>query len=57
MWRWQSYNRGYVVLMLRKLDEMDEFALLDVAVVDNDRRCASLHLLTELSVVLLLNLN
>ena len=45
------------MLMLRKLDEMDEFALLDVAVVDDDWRRASLHLLTELSVVLLLNLN
>ena len=45
------------MLMLRKLDEMDEFAFLDVAVVDDDRRRASLHLLTELSVVLLLNLN
>ena len=45
------------MLVLGKLDEMDEFALLDVAVVDDDWRRASLHLLTELRVVLLLNLN
>ena len=57
MRRWQSYNRGYVVLMLSKLNKMVEFALLDVAVVDDDWRRASLHLLTELCVVLLLNLN
>ena len=45
------------MLVLGKLDEMDEFALLDVAVVDDDWRRTSLHLLTELRVVLLLNLN
>lgn len=44
------------MLVLCILNEVDEFTLLDVAIVDNDGGRAALHLLTELCIVLLMNL-
>ena len=57
MWRRQCHDRRNVVLMLGKLNEVQVLALLDIIVVDDDGRGASVHLLAELCVVLLLDLN
>ena len=43
--------------MLGKLNEVQVLALLDIVVVDDDGRGASAHLLAELRVVLLLDLD
>ena len=43
--------------MLGKLNEVQILALLDIVVVDDDGRGASAHLLAELLIVLLLDLD
>ena len=45
------------MLMLCELNEVDEFTLFDIAIVNDNRGCTALHFLTELCVVLLLDLN
>lgn len=55
MWCGKGDDGGDVMLLLGVLDKMQILAFLDVAVVDDDDRCAALDLLAKLRIVLLLN--
>jgi len=57
MRRRQSHDRGNIVLLLRKLDEVQVLAFLDITIVNDDDWRAALDFRAKLRVVLLLGLH